>query len=227
MGQHVDDAGLGKAGERHRRAPVLQRPAGLRVEGVEKEGGADDVDHPAAGHLRVGHALPVAVAHPAVEAGGVRLAVGPQRLAGGRIDRHHVAALAGDGIEHAVDVDRGRAGYPECARAVVVAAPDPRHLEVFEVVGRDLIESRVAGVPGVAADVAPVAGWRVIALRAGRGGHQQHARDGDGDGHDRGRDEETKRTPNACKPLLVHGASTISMPRSDDRLAGSSASPAG
>ena len=225
--QHVDHTGLRETGERHRAAPVLQRPARLRVERVEEEGRTDDVDDPAAVHLGVGHTLPVAVAHPAVEAGGVRLAVGPERLAGGRIDRHHVAALAGNRIEDAVDVDRSRARHAEHARAVVVATPDPRHLEVLEVVGGDLIQARVAGVPGVAADVAPFAGRRFIPLRAGRGRHQQHNAGGAdrNRGRGRGRGEKTERIPDACKPF--HGASTISIPRSSRRLAGSSASPAG
>ena len=139
-------AGLREAGQRHRAAPVLQRPAGPGVERVQEEGGADDVDDPTAVHFGVGHALAVALAHPAVEAGGVRLAVRPERLAGGRVDGDDVAALAG---ERCRGRRRRRSGVERDTPSREDPKLSPRQtqatLEILEVVGGDLLEARVGG----------------------------------------------------------------------------------
>ena len=235
IGEQVDDTGPRKPRQRHRRAPVLERPAGRGIERMEKEGGADDVDDPTPIHLGVGHALAVAIAHAAIEAGGMRLAVGPERLAARRVDRDHRAAVARDRVEDAVDVDRGRARHPERARPEVVAAPDPGHLEVLEVIGADLIEGRVAGVRGIPADEPPLARGRSPVLRPGPGRSQQDA------AHSR-RDKRAERSATHAAPrdralhVLIlprwrshdrYGFSTISIRRNAGSSAGSGISPAG
>ena len=69
-------------------AEGVDRPAGVGVERVQEEAGGDQVDHSASVHVRVGDALPVVLPHRVLPPLGVRLAVGPQRLAGGGIDGH-------------------------------------------------------------------------------------------------------------------------------------------
>ena len=189
--QQVDHPGARKPRQRHRRPPVLEGPPGPGVEGVEEEGGADRVDDAAAVDLGVGDALAVPVPHAPVEPGSLRLAERPQRLSRRGVDRGHGAALAGHGIQRAVDVDRGRTGHPEPSRPEVVAPPDPRHLEVLEVVGGHLVERRVAGMRRVAPDVAPFAG--VLGERRRRG--QEDGRDDDGPRR------PTAGTRSDCHPL--------------------------
>ena len=179
--QDVDDPGLREAGQRHGVAPVRQRPAGPGVERVEEEGGADDVDDAAAVHLGVGHALAVALAHPAVEAGGCA-ARGRSRASRRWPDRWR--RRYGARRRRCRGCRRRRSGVeretPSAFRPVVVAAPDPRDLEVLEVVRGDLIETRVAGVPGVAADVAPLARPSLAPLGNGGGWNDQETADGAG-----------------------------------------------
>ena len=159
---------LGNPGIGMALAPVLEVLAGLRVERVEEEGRRRVEDHGPSVDLAVGHAFPVVVAHAAVEPRGVGLAVGPQRLARGRVDGRDRTALAGDGVERPIDVERSGAedvvhGGPE-----VVAPPHPCDLELLEVAGVDLIERQIPHVRRVAADVAPLALRRAALLRDGR-----------------------------------------------------------
>ena len=171
----VEAAGLRKAVERDRTAPVLQRAAGLGVERPEEEGGAGDEDHPAAVHLGVGHPLAVGLPGRAQVPDALGLAEGPERLARGRIDRHHLPPRRGHRVDDAVDVDRRGAVEVVDVGPEVVAPPDPGHLQIGEVVAVDLVQRRRAGVPRVAAEVAPLAVLGAgQALRRRGGGGQQH-----------------------------------------------------
>ena len=166
VGQHVDDAAGRETRQRHPRAPVLEVLARLGVDGVQEERRRGVEDHLAAADLGEGHALAVVVAHAAFPARGVRLAVGPDRLAGAGIDRRHRAPLPGHGVEQAVDVERRGAEQRIGRRAEVVAAPGPGHFQRLEVGGGDLVERRVARLPDVAADVVPLAHRRAGVLGA-------------------------------------------------------------
>ena len=194
--QQVDDAGVGEALDRHRLAEAFKMLAGLRVERVQEEGGRDDVDDAAPVDLGVADALAVAGAHRLFPTPRVRLAVGPERLAGGRVDGRYGPPVAGDGVEDAVDVARRRARQVQRMRPEVVPPPDPRHLEVPEVVGVDLVERRVPRAPGVAALVAPFAvGIAARRLRLLRGDRRQHGHPGD---ERQQQAERTGRAPARC-----------------------------
>ncbi len=140
----------------HGLSPVLERTAGLRIERMQKIAGATHIDDTAAVDLGIRDTLAVVVAHAALPARRVRLAIRPDRLAGRRIDRGHRASVPGDRIEQPVDVERCRAEDVVDARTEVVAAPEPCELEILEVLCVDLIQGRVARVGSVAADVAPL-----------------------------------------------------------------------
>ena len=80
------------------------------------------------------------------------------RLPGGTVPAaalRAVAALARDAVEPPVDVERRGSQDVVDGGAVVVALPDPLHFEIFEVVGVDLAERRVATTRGVGAPVGP------------------------------------------------------------------------
>ena len=188
----VEAAGLREAVERDRAAPVLQRTAGLGVERPEEEGGTGDEDHPAAVHLGVGHALAVGLPGRAQVADRLRLAEGPERLARARIDRHHLPARRGHGVDDAVDVDRRGAVEVVDIGPEVVPPPDPGHLQVGEVVAVDLVQGRRAGVPGVAAEVTPLAVLGAGQTLGGRirDGQQQGSHGDEGD--ERLRSEESR-----------------------------------
>ena len=136
VGQHVDDARARETGQRDRRAPALQVFAGLRVERVQEECGRGVEDDLASVHLGERDTLAVVVPHAAGEPGRVRLAVGPDGLAGTGIDGGDGAPLAGDGVEQAVDIERRGAEEGIDAGPEVVAPPRPRHRELFEVRAR-------------------------------------------------------------------------------------------
>ena len=191
VGEQVDHAGAREARQRHRRPPVLEGQPGLCVEGVEKEGGADRIDDAPAVDLAPGDALAVAVPHAAVEPGGVRLAERPEGLAARGVDGDDGAALAGHRVQGAVDVNGSRAGHPKPRGPEVVAPPDPRHLEVVEVVGGDLVERGIAGVRGVAPDVAPLAGVLGASVRGER---RDHGQEDYGEGDSRPRPASAQRS---------------------------------
>ena len=55
----IDHAAITKTLQRHRRSPVLQRQASLRIQCPEEEGRGSDVDYAAAIHLGIGNAFAV------------------------------------------------------------------------------------------------------------------------------------------------------------------------
>ena len=222
----VETAGRGEAVERDPAAPVLQRAAGLGVERPQEEGGAGDEDHPAAVHLGIGDALAVGLPGRAQVADGLGLAERPEGLAGGRVDGHHLPAGRGHRVEDAVDVDRRGPVEVVEVGAEVIAPPEPGHLEVREVVAGDLVEGRRAGVPGVAAEVAPlpVLGPRE-ALRRGAGGQHQHGDGGDEAGrprHEAFRHDafhSLAECPRSCAAIRGHPtASADARPRRGGRI---------
>ena len=168
IGKHVDHAAPREAGHRHARAPVLEVLARLGVERVQEERGRRVVDDASSVHLRVRDPLPVVVAHAALVPRRVGLAVGPQRLSRCRVDGRDGAPLARHGEEDSIHVDRRRAEDVVDPGPEVVAAPDPRHLELLEIGGVDLVERQVPRVRGITADVAPLASRGATLLRDGR-----------------------------------------------------------
>ena len=176
----VEATTLRKAVERDRAAPVLQGVAGLGVERPEEEGGAGDEDHAAAFHLGVGDPLAVGLPGRAQVPDRLRLAEGPQRLAGARIDCHDLPPRRGHGVDDAGHVDRRGTVEVVDVGPEVVAPPDPGDLQIGEVVAVDLVEGRRAGVAGVAAEVTPLAvlGAGQPLRRRGCGCQQRH---GEGD----------------------------------------------
>ena len=128
--QQVDRAGLREARDRNGPAPVRERLAGLGIERVQEERRRGDEDHAAAVDARVGDALAVVGAHRVLEPAGRRLLERPQRLAGGRVERHDGAPRARDGDQHAVDVDRQAAGVDLAAEvdAGISRRATPRRL---------------------------------------------------------------------------------------------------
>ena len=153
----VEDPGRREGVERHRRTPVLERTPGLGVKRPEEEGGRGDVDHAAAVDLGVSHPLAEVRTRRAEIAHRLRFAEGPERLAGTGVDRHRLAPLPGDGVEHTVGEHRGGPRGVLDPGAEVVATPNPGHFEIGEVRGVDLGQAGVrAGVAGVAAQITPL-----------------------------------------------------------------------
>ena len=152
--EQVHGPGLGEALDVHRASEALDGLAGLGVERVQEERGRDHVDDVAAVDVGVGDALAVVLPHRVLPAEGFGLDPVPEHFAGGGIGGDHVALLAGDADQLAVDVDRRRARVNYRIRGAV---PDPVHLELVEVAGVDLREFGVALAAGVSADVGPVA----------------------------------------------------------------------
>ena len=86
----------------------------------------------------------------------LRLPEGPKRLARSGIDGHHLPAGTRNRVEDTVSVDRPGPEEVVGGGAKVVAPPDPRGLQVPEVVGADLVQGRVASVPRIAAQITPL-----------------------------------------------------------------------
>ncbi len=202
---------LREAGQVHPRAPALHGPAGLGVEAPEEEARGHQVDHPPAVHVGVGDPLPVVLPHRALPALGVGLPEDPEGLARGRVDRRGGAPLAGHGVEDPVHVggrgpEQGVGAGPE-----VVPPPGPRHREVLEVGGVDLVQGREAAAAGVPAPVAPlpVLGPRAALARGGaRSGQKERRRGPDGRGKPGGPDPRALARSHHRLALLgvpVHG----------------------
>src|SRR5690606_24885808 len=115
-------------------------------------------------------------------------------------------------------------------RAVVVAAPHPRHLQLVEVLGVDLVERRVAGVAGIAPPIPPLT---VLGAGLHAGGLAGRCRDRQR--HGRPRRQACRGTPPDSREfrhrtlleldLFLRGS--IFTPRIASSLPGSSSSPAG
>ncbi len=166
--KHVDDPAPREAAQRHARPPVVEMLARLGVEGVQEERGRRVVDDPSPVHLAIGDALPVVVAHPPVVPRRVGLAVRPQRLPRRRVDRRDGAPLAGHREQDPIHIDWRRAEDVVHLGTKIVAPPHPRHLQLLEVAGIDLVQRRIPRMRGVAADIAPLAGRGAMLLRDGR-----------------------------------------------------------
>ena len=172
---HIADTGLGETVERYGLAPALQGPARLGIERPKEEGGASEIDHTAAVHLPVGDPFSVGPPGRAQKPDRLRLAKDPERLARFRVDRHHLPARSDHRVEYSVDVDRCGPGKVIDVGAEVIAPPNPLLVEVLEVGGVDLGQGRGAGVPGIAAQITPLAvlgPWQALS-EGGRCRHHQ------------------------------------------------------
>ena len=154
-------------------AVVAERRVGLAGRGIDgDELLAEGRDQDAFG-LAVGPVLDAAGAARQLGrqfAGPATRVVEPELLAGRRVQRGHLAVRRG-GVHRAADHQgRGRvaAGVVGALEAGVGGLPAPRHLQLGEVLGVDLVERRVLGRCQVRAVVPPFAGGAGIRWRAAR-----------------------------------------------------------
>ncbi len=106
------------------------------------------------------------------------LAVHPELFAGLGIERDDGPAAAGRRIQHAVGHHRRRLEHELGTRAEVIGLEAPRHGELAEIRGVDLIERRITRVSGVAAVGAPLAVERAgLAVENGGGRDADRNRD--------------------------------------------------
>ena len=139
-------------------AEVLERLAGFRVEADELVADGDVEDALVA--LAVGPVADAAARQSArrpLRARAFLETMHPQQLAGGGVERHRIAMLAGGGIEHAVDHQRRGLQVEVRTRAEVVGAESPGDLQRLEIRGGDLVERRVAGGAQIAGPRPPLA----------------------------------------------------------------------
>ena len=183
--------------QRHRLAPVVERPPRLGVERVEEERGTDDVDDPATIDLGVGDALAVRLPHRVLVPPGHGFGEAPQEPSRGGVEGDDMPVLARD--RHQLPVDVGRGG-PRRARPEARSVPAPRDLEALEIGGIDLRRRRVAGVPGVAPVVGPRGSLHARALR--RNGR---TRDGS---EEKGEKKGAARSP---APVVLHHPSALAV----------------
>ena len=159
-------------------AEILKRTAGLRIKTHQliPDGHVED----ALVALAVGPVPDTAAREPArrqLRATAFFEPVHPQQLAGGGVERHGIAMLAGSGVEHAVDHQRRGLQVEVGARAEALGLEPPRHFELLEVGGIDLIERSIAGDAEVPTPRAPLAAGGPV-LRADVDRQQRHADDG-------------------------------------------------
>ena len=155
------------------------------VQGHQVVAGCDQEDGGAALHLGVGHGLSVVLAGGGFPAGVVPLPPHPEGLARGRVDGHDGAALPGHRVEPVADLD-GRAPVDVVGLgAIVEGGPAPGHLELGDVLGRDLVERRVPAASLVRAPVAPFSFLRPLPLGRYRWGTESQ-RGGEGCRDERG-----------------------------------------
>ncbi len=130
-------------------------------------------------------------------------AVGPQRLPGAGVDRHHGAPVTCRRVEDAVDHQRGRTVVVLRPGTVVVRLPPPHHLEVAHVVRVDLCERGIAGTARVATVMAPLSvgcaflcsglrGPQAKAQQRGQTGRRGRVRDGRAHGMTPGPDVDSR-----------------------------------
>ena len=165
----VDDAILAEPGHRPPRPGV--EPHELVADGDQVDAlvalAVGPVGDAAARHAADGVGPPLPLVEP----------VDPPQLAGGRVQRHDVAAAAGGGIEHAVDHQRRGLVVEVGKRPEVGGAEAPLRLEVVEVVAVDLVERRVPRAAQVAAVRPPLApGGAVLGEARRHAAEQQHRR---------------------------------------------------
>ena len=143
----VDDAVLPEVGE------ALARP---RVQADQPVARRHVEDLPVSPVVPVGQAP----ARPAARGHLGPLAfvesVHPEQLARPRVRRDRGAAQSGRGVDHAAHHQRRRLEVVLGLRTEVGGPEPPRHLQVVEVLGRDLVERRVARVRDVAAVAPPL-----------------------------------------------------------------------
>ena len=102
------------------------------------------------------------------------LAVHPQHLAGGRVERDHGAPRSAGRVDDALHHQRRRLELELGPRTEIVGLEPPGDLELAEVARVDLIERRVPRMRDVAAVAAPLA-----VLRAGLPRHRRERRHDD------------------------------------------------
>jgi hypothetical protein len=170
---------------------VGQGSTGVGVERGQVVAGRDRVDDTAAIDLRVGDCLAVVLSRGGLPARIVPHPPHPQRLARGRVDRHHGASLTGDGVELVAHLER-RGPVDEIGLGAVVGRfPAPCDLELPDVARVDLIQRRIAAAALVPAPVAPLAvlGARTLRCRGvcptqqKGGGHREHGSGGPAAAH--------------------------------------------
>ncbi len=151
---HVDDAVLAE------RAHGLP---GLRVErdeAISRRDVDDAIVAFAVAPVREPAARELTGRRRAARAFGV--AVNPEQLAGGRVERDHGPAGAGGRVQHALDHQRRPFELVLRARAEAVGLEAPGHLEVVEVLPVDLIERRIPAAADIARVARPLAGLRRV-----------------------------------------------------------------
>src|SRR6185503_17684913 len=94
-------------------------------------------------------------------------AVDPEHLAGGRIERDDSTARPGRGIDDATRFQRRRFEIELRSGTEVLGLEPPRHLELVEIAGVDLIQRSVARVGEIAAVGRPLAAFRACLARNG------------------------------------------------------------
>ena len=182
--------------QRHGLAPVFERLSRVGVERVEEEPGTEDVDDAASIDLGVSDALAVRLSHRVLVPPGHGFGEAPQESSRGWVEGDDVPVLARHRDHLPVHV--GRRG-PRRARPEARSVPAPRDLEALEIGGIDLRRRRIAGVPGVAAQVGP--GGSLHARALGRGG-------GVRDGSEK---EGEKKGAARPAPMVLHHPSALAV----------------
>ena len=101
----------------------------------------------------------------------------PQQLARTCGHGDHRATRPGGRVQDAVDHQRRRLKVVFGVRPEVRRLDPPGHLEVVEVIGRDLVERRIAGVRDVSAVARPLPVLGSLGHDASRGAGKPHPRD--------------------------------------------------
>ena len=141
-------------------AEVLDRRPGVRVE-RDQPVARRDIHNPLAPPIApVREPSPRKLSRRVRPALAFLIAVHPQELAAGGVQRDDRSASPGGRVQHAVDHQRRRLELELRRWAEVVGLEPPGNFEIFEVGRADLIERRVAPVRQVAAVGPPLEGGR-------------------------------------------------------------------
>ena len=151
-------------------------PAGMGVEFDQPIAGRDIEDALIAIAVGpIGHAAARKLARRERGAQAFIHAIDPFQFAGLGIQRDHVAARAGGGIDRAVDLDRRafQLEFRTCAQ--IVGLEMPGQLQLVEVGGVDLVLRRIARSRRIGEIHRPIAlgGRRRVALRVGGAGNHK------------------------------------------------------